>query len=458
MSTILIDEPVFENIKIPKKIFIVPYRNRVQHKFFFTKYMSFILEDMNDYEVYFSHQNDQRTFNRGAAKNIGFIAMKNKYPNDYKNITFIFNDIDTIPFYKLFDYETNIGTVKHYYGYEFALGGIVVIKGSDFENINGFPCYWGWGLEDDILQKRCIKNNINIDRSTFYKIGSPEILQLFDGISRIITKKNKPSSDSGLDGIKSIKNLNYSIDKKSKNNLDNIYSVDLENFYYININTFNTYDKFENNSYYVYDLREPPSKIINPDKSKEIKLSIGQPIAKSMNQSTFKSYTSIQDINTFKNANINSKANSNVNVNIDNKIGDWTNISYYPTSKDRREILLKSLISKGEKIPQGLLNQIAFDNYNSNNNLPENTILSTTINSKPPNKKINEISLSERASPDGYNENSHQFRRISVKRNNGLIYNENVYPNQINKANIYNKTLAKHIIPKKFGISLGGIN
>jgi len=28
-----------------KRIFIVPYRNRVQHKFFFSKYMSFILED-----------------------------------------------------------------------------------------------------------------------------------------------------------------------------------------------------------------------------------------------------------------------------------------------------------------------------------------------------------------------------------------------------------------------------
>ena len=31
--------------KIPKRVFIVPYRNRVQHKFFFCKYMSFILED-----------------------------------------------------------------------------------------------------------------------------------------------------------------------------------------------------------------------------------------------------------------------------------------------------------------------------------------------------------------------------------------------------------------------------
>lgn len=41
------------DLKIPKRIFIVPYRNRVQHKFFFSKYMSFILEGSDDYEIYF---------------------------------------------------------------------------------------------------------------------------------------------------------------------------------------------------------------------------------------------------------------------------------------------------------------------------------------------------------------------------------------------------------------------
>ena len=92
--------------KIPKRIFIVPYRNRIQNKFFFCKYMNFILEDCDDYEIYFSHQCDARTFNRGAIKNLGFIAAKNKYPQHYKDITFIFNDVDTIPFYKIFDYET----------------------------------------------------------------------------------------------------------------------------------------------------------------------------------------------------------------------------------------------------------------------------------------------------------------------------------------------------------------
>ena len=55
----------------------------------------------------------------------------------------------------MFDYQTELGTVKHYYGFETALGGIVVIKGADFEKINGYPNYWGWGLEDAALQHRC---------------------------------------------------------------------------------------------------------------------------------------------------------------------------------------------------------------------------------------------------------------------------------------------------------------
>jgi hypothetical protein len=134
MSEIL---KTLEQIKIPKRIFIVPYRNRIQHKFFFSKYMSFLLEDKDDYEIYFSHQCDARTFNRGGSKDIGFIAVKNKYPQHYKDITFIFNDIDTIPFNKIFDYQTSIGVVKHYYGFKYALGGIVVMKGYDFEKING---------------------------------------------------------------------------------------------------------------------------------------------------------------------------------------------------------------------------------------------------------------------------------------------------------------------------------
>ena len=45
--------------KIPKVVFIVPYRNRPQHKFFFSNYLKTIMDESNlkdDYEVY-SHIN-----------------------------------------------------------------------------------------------------------------------------------------------------------------------------------------------------------------------------------------------------------------------------------------------------------------------------------------------------------------------------------------------------------------
>jgi hypothetical protein len=222
-----------------------------------------ILKNASDYEIYFSHQSDTRPFNRGASKNIGFLAMKQKYPNDYKNITFIFNDVDTMPFTNLFSYDTQPGTVTHYYGFKYALGGIVVIKGQDFETINGYPCYWGWGNEDNCLQTRCVRYGINIDRSDFYPIGSPNILQLFDGITRLINKTDayRGVTDNGSDGLSTITSLNFTIDTTSDDPKDNIYVVSSPRIWYVNIKQFNTLVS-SSETFHKYDLREPPVRII----------------------------------------------------------------------------------------------------------------------------------------------------------------------------------------------------
>ena len=260
-----------EEVKwIPSRVFIVPYRNRIQHKFFFSKQMSFILEGKEDYEIYFVHQMDSRPFNRGAMKNIGFIAMKSKYPDHYKNISFIFNDVDTLPFHKLFDYNTEIGTVKHYYGFKTALGGIVVIKGQDFERVNGYPNYWGWGMEDACLQNRCNYVKIKIDRTQFFPIGSPEILQLFDGVDRLVCAKDpqRMTQDRGLDGIKTIHKLAYTIDKESKNPADNVYIVESDQILYVNVLSFMSLVSFETDQYHDYDLRDSLKKVVNPEISK----------------------------------------------------------------------------------------------------------------------------------------------------------------------------------------------
>lgn len=296
---------------IPLVVFVVPYRNRPQHKFFFSNYLTSILKNSNldkKYEIYFSHQCDARSFNRGAAKNIGFLAIKEKYPNDYQNITFVFNDIDTIPFSNIFDYTTSSGIVKHFYGFKYALGGIVSITGKDFELINGYPNFWGWGMEDNVLQKRCEVAGLIVNRDQFYPIGSPDILQLFDGVSRLINKKDpwRATNDNGIDGLKTIHKLFYEINDESKNPLDNIHVVISDNIFVINIDTFMTGTRFENDNYFHYDLREPPRKIIHPDRVKTTKMS--------------------------------------------NSVDDWTSIPFYPTAEKKKEMIQEYGKTKAEEI------------------------------------------------------------------------------------------------------------
>jgi hypothetical protein len=258
---------------VPEIVFIVPYRNRPQHKFFFLNYMTQTILQKYDkrIEIYFSHQHDQRSFNRGAMKNIGFLAVKNKYPNDYKNMTFVFNDVDTIPFANIFEYFTLPGTVKHFYGFTYALGGIVAVNGNDFEKTNGFPNYWGWGMEDTVFQERCQNCGLHIDRSQFYTIGSPEMLQLFDGVERLINPLDMDRSNNDAvssNGMETIHMLNYKISPgdHSANKLDQVYVVnDVKNIpiYFINVRFFLTNVSFEleKKKMMHYDLRPGANKM-----------------------------------------------------------------------------------------------------------------------------------------------------------------------------------------------------
>jgi hypothetical protein len=244
-----LQEPSININAIPKIIFIVPYRDREQQKEFFMNHMKTILSDIpqTDYKIFFSHQMDTRDFNRGAIKNIGFLAMKEKYPNDYKNITFVFNDIDTIPAAKnTFNYITSQGTVKHFYGFIFALGGIFSITGEDFEKCNGFPNNWGWGLEDNAMHDRVLLNELRVDRTQFFPLNSKEIIHLHDTPIRLINNKepNNYIQKNFRDNLSNIYELDYSIDKNSvsdtQDDTRNKVSSLIQNEYIINIHNFRT--------------------------------------------------------------------------------------------------------------------------------------------------------------------------------------------------------------------------
>ena len=99
---------------------------------------------------------------------------------------------------------------------------------------------------------------------------------------------------------------------------DNIFVVHNENIKIVNIKTFLTRIPFGSEEYYSYDLREPKRKIINPDKLKETRKMV-------------------------------------VTTN------DWTNIPYYPTSKERREQTALYLLKTGKQVPINLIKQIQQD-------------------------------------------------------------------------------------------------
>jgi hypothetical protein len=221
--------------------------DRASYRFFFL-FLKIVLEDILNYKIIYVHQNDTRNFNRGAMKNIGFLYMKKEYPNDYKNMTFVFNDIDTMPYTKNFlNYETTKGIIKHFYGFKYALGGIVSINGQDFEDMNGYPNYWGWGFEDNMLQYRAKTKNIIIDRSQFYPIMDKNIMQMKDGLERLV---NRGEYDRYINDIE------YNNTNEGLASITNITNNFIEDTGFLNILKFNTGIDENPNLDKIHDIRQ----------------------------------------------------------------------------------------------------------------------------------------------------------------------------------------------------------
>ena len=172
-----------------------------------------------------------------------------------------------------------------------------------------------------------------------------------------------------MDGIRTIHQLKYTIDEKSENPNDNIFSVHNPRIFYINISTFLTHIPFGSEEYYNYDLREPKRKIIHPDKIKETKKTV-------------------------------------VTTN------DWSNIPYYPTTREKRENVAKYLMSMGKPIPDTLIKQIeedkrkeieqdSFNNFiNSNSQFEEEPVNYQSFNTMRQNQPIYQTQQITQISPN----------------------------------------------------------
>jgi len=222
----------------PEFFFIVPYRNRLPHLEVFMNHMEKLLEDLK-YKILICHQCDNRPFNRGAMKNIGFKYVKDNYPKTYKNKTLVFNDVDNVVALKhLANWKTEKGTVKHFYGADVkkagALGGIFSINGEDFEKTNGFPNYWAWGYEDNAMYWRVKHADLKIDYSQFSEMGTDKVVVFWHGTNRMVNEADTWSKfklevrKSGWkgEGLHEITGLTYEKIQARKN----IIAVNIKDF------------------------------------------------------------------------------------------------------------------------------------------------------------------------------------------------------------------------------------
>ena len=181
-------------------------------------------------EYYLFIKNDTRPFNRGGIKNIGFIYVKETWPNHWKNITLIFHDIDFLAYKKdQFTFDTRHGEVNHFYGYKQTLGGIFAIKGADFEKSAGFPNIWTWGFEDNILLERVQAVGLKIVYPQFIHAqhNTKNIISLWHGWDRLLNPRVALSKLHHFnDSFKTVRNLKY----------EPVYLKD--NAWLININNF----------------------------------------------------------------------------------------------------------------------------------------------------------------------------------------------------------------------------
>ena len=208
------------------KIFIVPYRNREGQLNVFLNHMKYLLEDIsqNKYRIYIVHQADSRPFNRGAMRNIGFLEGKKEFPDTYKEINFVFHDLDNLIGEKnLVEFTTNSNEVNHIYGnYKGGnLGGIFVMKGADYEKSGGYPNFWGWGSEDELLGYRCREANLTIVRNMLslkdtrmvhldHMTNCPAIMKNINTFNEMAIKQRLERNIRIADGFFSLKNINVS--------------------------------------------------------------------------------------------------------------------------------------------------------------------------------------------------------------------------------------------------------
>jgi hypothetical protein len=176
----------------------VPYRNREEHMNQFVPHLSNFLDKKGiDHTIYIAHQRDEFLFNRGLMKNI---AAKHAFDDGCDYI--VWHDIDMVPEDDSCDYSYPEGNPQHIavrisqsdyqLKYQEYFGGAILFTKEQVEATNGYSNdYWDWGMEDDDLFWRCVKENL-VDKQTidFAKVKNVAVFNGVDSYIKIPNKEN----------------------------------------------------------------------------------------------------------------------------------------------------------------------------------------------------------------------------------------------------------------------------
>lgn len=143
---------------------IVPYRDR-------TVQLEMLVQQLlkpgrNVRAVVIAEQGDTGAFNRGAVKNAGFQqAVRQLCLQDTDTVCF--HDVDVMPGDRVAYPDCQPNEIRHLYGHEHCLGGVVCVTVGDFRRLGMFAHWTGWGREDTELMDQAKRLLVYVNHSQF---------------------------------------------------------------------------------------------------------------------------------------------------------------------------------------------------------------------------------------------------------------------------------------------------
>ncbi len=177
---------------------LVPFRERFDELLDFIPHISAFLQRQRiRFRIYVINQVDPFRFNRAKLFNAGFKSADDDAFCDY----IVLHDVDLLPINDRLSYgippeatpifHASPPGLHPKYDYPTFIGGILIMRRSVFERVNGMSnLFWGWGLEDDEFYARIKEAGFAIGRPDVDAIGSG-IHNTFKHVGHVTRKRKR---------------------------------------------------------------------------------------------------------------------------------------------------------------------------------------------------------------------------------------------------------------------------